>query len=143
MDHKFNLDTACVARARAQLAAAAIGVECLESAAHLAFCRLAALEGTLARLEGLGGSREPRAGETVALGAAVGKEAGPEQAERIAGAPAASSPEERARQRTRQGLAPPREIYDIRNRHHVDWSTLPEWAMPPDPEIFEGCAHEG
>ena len=76
-------------------------------------------------------------------GAALGKEAGPEQAGRTAAAQAASSVEERARQRTQQGLAPPREIYDIRNRNRVDWSNLPEWAMAPDPDIFEGCAHEG
>ena len=60
-----------------------------------------------------------------------------------AAAQAASSLEERARERTRQGLAPPREIYDIRNRDRVDWSTLPEWARPSDPDLFEGCAHEG
>jgi hypothetical protein len=77
------------------------------------------------------------------LGTAVGKEAGPEQADRTAAAQAASSLEERARQRTRQGLAPPREIYDVRNRDRVDWSTLPEWARPSDPDLFEGCAHEG
>ena len=58
-------------------------------------------------------------------------------------AQAASSLEKRARQRMRQGLAPPREIYDIRNRDRVDWSTLPEWARPSDPDLFEGCAHEG
>jgi hypothetical protein len=58
-------------------------------------------------------------------------------------AQAASSLENRARRRMRQGLAPPRQIYDIRNRDRVDWSTLPEWARPSDPELFEGCAHEG
>jgi hypothetical protein len=62
---------------------------------------------------------------------------------RSTGAEAASSLEERARQRTRQGLAPPREIYNIRNRCRVDWSTLPAWARPSDPELFEGCVHEG
>jgi hypothetical protein len=62
---------------------------------------------------------------------------------RNAAAQAASSLEERARQRTQQGLAPPREIYDIRNRDRVDWSTLPEWARPSDPDLFEGCVHEG
>src|SRR6266496_2380172 len=60
MDHQNN-----------PVAAAAMGVERLESAAHLAFCRLAALTGMLARLEGLGGSREPEAGEAVALDAAT------------------------------------------------------------------------
>ena len=62
---------------------------------------------------------------------------------RTTAAQAASSLEERGRQRTRQGLAPPRELYDIRNRDRVDWSTLPEWARPSDPDLFEGCAHEG
>jgi hypothetical protein len=77
------------------------------------------------------------------LGAAVNKQAGPEQADGNAAAQAASGLEEHARQRTRQGLAPHREIYDVRNRDRVDWSTLPEWARPSDPELFEGCAHEG
>src|SRR5215831_13812256 len=62
---------------------------------------------------------------------------------RTTAAQAASSLEERARQRMRQGLAPPREIYNIRNRDRVDWSILPAWARPSDPELFEGCAHEG
>ncbi|HMF15034.1 MAG TPA: hypothetical protein VKE94_22110 [Gemmataceae bacterium] len=128
--------------ARSLIAAAAIGVERLKCAAHEAFCRLAALEGTLARLERLDGSRQPESGEAASPGA-VGKEAKPEQADGTAAERAASSLEVRARQRTRQGLAPPRELYDIRNRNRVDWSTLPEWAMPPDPDIFEGCAHEG
>src|SRR5262245_35660991 len=140
MDHQNNPDAAYVARARALLAAAAIGVEQLESAAHLTSCRLAALTGMLAGLEGLGELHELKA---AAQGAAVGKQAGPEPADRTAVAQAASSLEERAHQRTRQGLAPPREIYDIRNRAQVDWSTLPDWAMPPDPDIFEGCVHEG
>jgi hypothetical protein len=71
MDHQNNPDAACVARARALIAAAAIGVERLESAANLAFFGLAALTGMLARLEGLGGSREPEAGEAAALDAAT------------------------------------------------------------------------
>ena len=141
MAHQSNLDD--VNMARALLAAAATGVERLESAVHLASCRLAALTGMLARLQGLCGPSGPKAGEGAALAAAVGKEAGPQQADRTAAAQAASSVEERARQRTQQGLAPPREIYDIRNRNRVDWSNLPEWAMAPDPDIFEGCAHEG
>jgi hypothetical protein len=62
---------------------------------------------------------------------------------RNAAAQAASSLEERVRQRTQQGLAPPREIYNIRNRDRVDWSTLPEWARPSDADHFEGCVHEG
>ena len=143
MDHQDKLDDDSVARARALLAAAATGVERLESAAHLAFCRLAPVTGMLARLKELCRSSEREAGKAVAPGAAVGRAAGPEQADHAAAAHLADSPEERARERTRQGLAPPREIYDIRNRNRVDWSTLPEWAMPPDPELFEGCAHEG
>jgi hypothetical protein len=141
MDHQNNLDDVSVARAL--LAAAATGVERLESAAHLVFCRLAALTGMLARLEGPCRPSAPEAGKAAALGAALARVAGPEQADRTAAAQTASSVEECARQRTRQGLAPPREIYDIRNRNRVDWSTLPEWAMAPDPDIFEGCAHEG
>jgi hypothetical protein len=73
----------------------------------------------------------------------VGKKAGPGQADRTAAAQAASNLEERARRRARQGLAPPREIYDVHNRGRVDWSTLPAWARPSDPDDFEGCAHEG
>jgi hypothetical protein len=45
--------------------------------------------------------------------------------------------------RTRRGLAPPREIYDVRDRDRVAQSTLPEGARPSDPDLFEGCAHEG
>ena len=71
MAHQENPDAARVARARALVAAAAIGVERLEDAAHLAFCQLAALTGMLARLEGLGGSQEPDASEAAALDAAM------------------------------------------------------------------------
>jgi hypothetical protein len=76
------------------------------------------------------------------LGAAGNREAGPEKGDRAA-APPASTLEERARQRTQKGLAPPREIYDVRNRNRVDWFTLPDWARPSDPDLFEGCSHEG
>jgi hypothetical protein len=71
MDHHNNPDTACVARARALLAAAAIGVERLESAANLAFFRLAALTEKLARLEGLCGSSEAEAGAAALPNAAT------------------------------------------------------------------------
>ena len=71
MDHQNIPDAACVARARALLAAAARGVERLESAANLAFFRVVALTEMLARLEGLGGSGEPEAGEAAALDAAT------------------------------------------------------------------------
>jgi hypothetical protein len=104
----------------------------------------------LARLVGAGQwhllDRQCRAGIRLmdaVLGAAAGKVATPERADRTAAAQAAGSLEERARARTRRGLAPPREIYDVRNRGRVDWSTLPEWARPSDPDLFEGCVHEG
>ena len=71
MDHQNNQEDACVARARALLASAAIGVERLESAANQAFCRLAALTGVLARLERLSGSPDPEAGEAAAMDAAT------------------------------------------------------------------------
>ena len=45
--------------------------------------------------------------------------------------------------RLKKGLAPPAEIYNIQNRHKIDWSSVPEWALPIDPDLFEGCAHEG
>jgi hypothetical protein len=48
-----------------------------------------------------------------------------------------------AEQRVRQGLAPPPEIYRIENRRRIDWLRFPGWARPVDPQIFEGCCHEG
>jgi hypothetical protein len=51
--------------------------------------------------------------------------------------------ESRTRERVRKGLAPPREIYDVQNRERIDWSKVPDWARPVDPEAFEGCSHEG
>ena len=48
-----------------------------------------------------------------------------------------------AEERMAKGLAPPREIYDIPYRDQIEWSKFPEWARPIDPEIFEGCCHEG
>jgi hypothetical protein len=51
--------------------------------------------------------------------------------------------EQRAVERARLGLAPPREIYDVCNRTRIDWSIFPEWARPIDPEVFEGAGHEG
>jgi hypothetical protein len=50
--------------------------------------------------------------------------------------------ERRALERLRQGFAPPREVYEVQNRGRLDWSSLPDWARPSDPELFEG-AHEG
>jgi hypothetical protein len=61
MDHQNNPDAACVALARALVAAAAIGVERLESAANRAFFRVAALTEMLDRLEELGGAAAPDA----------------------------------------------------------------------------------
>jgi hypothetical protein len=46
-------------------------------------------------------------------------------------------------ERTRVGLAPPREIYELPYRDRVDWSQFPEWARPVDPELFQDCGHEG
>jgi hypothetical protein len=71
MDHQYNPDAASVARARALVAAAAIGVERLESAANLALLRVAGLTEMLARLEVLDGSGESEAGEPAALAAAT------------------------------------------------------------------------
>jgi hypothetical protein len=48
-----------------------------------------------------------------------------------------------AAERARQGLAPPKEIYQMPYRNRIDWSQFPEWARPSDPELFEGCGHEG
>ncbi len=50
---------------------------------------------------------------------------------------------ERAKDRMRQGLAPPREIYQAQNRDRIDWTRYPDWARPCDPELFEGSGHEG
>jgi hypothetical protein len=48
-----------------------------------------------------------------------------------------------AAERISQGLAPPREIYQVPYRSHIDWTTFPDWARPSDPEMYEGCSHEG
>lgn len=50
---------------------------------------------------------------------------------------------ELANQRIRQGLAPPPEIYKIEYRTKFDWSQQPDWAKPVDPQMFDGCCHEG
>jgi hypothetical protein len=50
---------------------------------------------------------------------------------------------ELAEQRMRQGLAPPPEIYRIEYRRLLDWPRFPDWARPIDPQIFDGCVHEG
>ena len=46
-------------------------------------------------------------------------------------------------ERISKGLAPPREIYEAQNRDRIDWSKVPDWARPADPELFAGCPHEG
>jgi hypothetical protein len=48
-----------------------------------------------------------------------------------------------AKDRMKQGLAPPAEIYRIEYRHSIDWASFPSWARPVDPELYEGCCHEG
>jgi hypothetical protein len=50
---------------------------------------------------------------------------------------------QRASERIRRGLAPPREIYQVPYRDRIDWGQFPDWARPSDPEAFEGSAHEG
>jgi hypothetical protein len=50
---------------------------------------------------------------------------------------------ELATRRMRQGLAPPAEIYRIEYRNRLDWSEFPSWARQLDPDIFDGCCHEG
>ena len=50
---------------------------------------------------------------------------------------------ELAEQRVRRGLAPPPEIYRVEHRRRVDWLKFPGWARPVDPQVFDGCCHEG
>ena len=49
----------------------------------------------------------------------------------------------RIEDRLRRGLTPPPEIYQAQYRNKIDWSQLPEWAVPLGPDIFDGCVHEG
>jgi hypothetical protein len=65
-------------------------------------------------------------------------------------APRASAVEEdvqglqrQALERLRKGLAPPSQIYDVRYRNRIDWLAFPAWARPNDPDLYEGCGHEG
>jgi hypothetical protein len=51
--------------------------------------------------------------------------------------------EQLAADRARQGLVPPKEIYEAPYRNKIDWSIFPAWARPSDPELFADCAHEG
>jgi hypothetical protein len=48
-----------------------------------------------------------------------------------------------ALERTKRGLAPPREVYLTPYRDQIDWAQFPDWARPIDPDLFEGCSHEG
>jgi hypothetical protein len=48
-----------------------------------------------------------------------------------------------AEERIAKGLAPPPEIYQLPYRSQIEWPRFPEWAWPTDPEVFEGCCHEG
>jgi hypothetical protein len=48
-----------------------------------------------------------------------------------------------ALERTKKGLAPPREVYLAPYRNQIDWTAFPDWAKPNDPDMFEGCSHEG
>ena len=49
----------------------------------------------------------------------------------------------RALARAKQGLAPPREVYAAPYRDQINWAEFPAWARPSDPELYEGCTHEG
>ncbi len=49
----------------------------------------------------------------------------------------------RALARVKQGLAPPPELYLAPYRDRINWAEFPEWAKPSNPELYEGCAHEG
>jgi hypothetical protein len=51
--------------------------------------------------------------------------------------------EQFAVERVRHGLAPPKEVYETPYRERIDWSQFPGWARPIDPELFQGCGHEG
>jgi hypothetical protein len=48
-----------------------------------------------------------------------------------------------AEQRVGQGLAPPSGIYRVEYRRRIDWLKFPDWARPVDPQLFDGCCHEG
>jgi hypothetical protein len=50
---------------------------------------------------------------------------------------------ELAETRMHRGLAPPPDIYRIEYRRRIDWLQFPDWARPVDPQLFDGCCHEG
>lgn len=51
--------------------------------------------------------------------------------------------EQYARERARQGFAPPNEIYQSPIREQIDWLQFPSWARPADPDSFGNSPHEG
>jgi hypothetical protein len=85
-----------------------------------------------ALLTGFGG--KGKAPDDVSRGAEAALPEAPRSAEGL---------EQVALDRVGQGLPPPREVYEVRNRDRIDWARFPAWARPSDPELFEGCAHEG
>jgi hypothetical protein len=86
-----------------------------------------------------------RAAQTVLTSAALAPpaEVGPARPSSASVADAAEEMISRARDRTRKGLAPPRELYQAPYRDRIDWGQFPEWARPSDPDLFEGSTHEG
>jgi hypothetical protein len=66
----------------------------------------------------------------------------PEAASRVETETPRETLPEVAMKRLKSGYAPPREIYDVRNRGQINWSCVPDWARPVDPELFE-IGHEG
>jgi hypothetical protein len=78
---------------------------------------------------------------SIPAGAHAGSAAWLESAAR--GGDALRAFEHQAAERMRQGLAPPKEIYEAPYRDQIDWSRFPDWARPSDPELFQGCGHEG
>jgi len=48
-----------------------------------------------------------------------------------------------AMSRMREGFPPPAEVYLVQNRGKIDWSLCPDWARPVEPDVFDGCCHEG
>ena len=50
---------------------------------------------------------------------------------------------EAVERRIGEGLSPPAEAYLVQNREKIDWTRYPGWARPADPDMFNGCSHEG
>jgi hypothetical protein len=55
----------------------------------------------------------------------------------------AGSLSQRVQARLDRGLPPPAEAYHVHNRSKIDWTRVPEWARPSDPELFGDSGHEG